>query len=728
MADYSYFPKYILRTPTNSFNSLSKINKIDFEFFENDTVFLHALRIASVSLYNEFVYRKNKQISAKKNEQLFLSLLKYYIRYSTRATPFGLFAGLSLGEISSEETKILLNKAENHKPHIRLDMNFVCFLIKNIENIPEIRQNLLFYPNDTIYKVGKKFRYIEYVQDINTRKYQISSVENNIYLNKILKIVKKGISFENLIQYIKNFGYDFEIAKKFIEELIKSQILISDLLPIVTGMELFDFLCHKLSNFNLQTNNFIFDLHNDVKLLNTFIIGEKIEKYDVLKNKIKILFPNVDEKNLFQIDLINSTKENKLNSEIIDNVYQGLHILNKLTYVRTETNITKFKMEFYKRYETEEIPLLLALDTEIGLGYLFKKFNPNSQIINDLPLNQKDNFDATFKIEWNKITSFLLSKLSSNKENKTITIIDEDLRNFNENWNDLPITFSVMVKILQQENDYKIILNNAGGSSAVNLFSRFAYSDSEINNYIFEITKKEEYLLKDKILAEIVHLPEDRAGNILSHPAVKKYEIPILTQTSVSDLHTINLEDLLISVKNNKIVICSKKLKKEIIPYLSNTHNFIYNSIPVYQFLAELQFQNLRNNIFFSWGFLENQFNFFPRVEYKNIILSLATWKIFNYEIKDILKCENEILMFEKFQTIILDKKIPNNVVLVEGDNELFIALDNIIFMKMLLSIVKNKTYFVLKEFLFNTKNALIKDENTDCYTNEFIFSFYKNS
>lgn len=730
MQDYKYFSKYILRTPTKSFNCLSNINKYDFDIFENDAVFLQALRIASVSLYQKLLKRKEKPLQEKETEHLFISLLKYYVRYCTRATPFGLFAGLSLGEIS-EETKILLENVKNHKPHTRLDMNFICFLIKNIENIPEIRNNLLFYTNDSIYKVGKKIRYIEYLQNINKRKYQISSIEINKYLDKILKISQKGISFENLIKFLENYGFDIETIKNFIENLIQNQIIISDFLPILTGLELYDFLEQKISNFNLQNNpisKFISDLGNDVKSLDNSAIGEKIEKYDILKDKIKAFVPNLDEKNLFQIDLINSTKENKLSREIIEDIYQGLCHINKLSAKRTETNISKFKMEFFKRYETAEIPLLVALDNEIGLGYLFKKFDPDSQLVYDLVLNQKENPNLTYKVEWNKISTYLLSKITTNKENNTIVITDEELKNFNEDWNDLPLTFAVMAKILQQENDYKIILDFAGGSSAINLLARFAHSDTKINDYILEIAQKEEILQKDKILAEIVHLPEDRVGNILAHPIIRNYEIPILTQTSVDDIHTIKMEDLFVSVKNNRVVLRSKKLNKEVMPYLSNAHNFGYNSIPVYQFLAEFQTQNLRNGISFSWGFLDNQFTFLPRVEYKNIILSLATWKIFNNEIKDILNCENDTLMFEKFQTVIKDKKIPNNVVLADGDNELYIDLDNIIFVKMLLSIIKNRPYFVLKEFLFNPANELVKDVDSNSYTNEFIFSFYKNS
>lgn len=86
---------------------------------------------------------------------------KYYNRASTRCTPFGLFAGCSIGRIG-EETLIELESLENCKRCTRLDMQYLCALIQEIERTPEIREILRYYPNDSLYKLGNKYRYIEY--------------------------------------------------------------------------------------------------------------------------------------------------------------------------------------------------------------------------------------------------------------------------------------------------------------------------------------------------------------------------------------------------------------------------------------------------------------------------------------------------------------------------------------------------------------------------------------
>src|SRR5690606_42056036 len=112
--------------------------------------------------------------------------------------------------------------------------------------------------------------------------------------------------------------------------------------------------------------------------------------------------------------------------------------------------------------------------------------------------------------------------------------------------------------------------------------------NDEIKNLNHEIYLQEEKT--DKITAEIVHLPEDRTGNILYRYNTCKYEIPYLGLSSKNPENQILIDDLLIYVENDEIKIRSKKLNKEIMPKLSNAHNFASpQSVPVYQFLCDLQ-------------------------------------------------------------------------------------------------------------------------------------------
>jgi hypothetical protein len=82
------------------------------------------------------------------------------------------------------------------------------------------------------------------------------------------------------------------------------------------------------------------------------------------------------------------------------------------------------------------------------------------------------------------------------------------------------------------------------------------------------------------------------------------------------------------SVKSGKVLLRSRKLDRYIIPRLSNAHNYSLGKLSVYRFLCDLQSQDITTNLGFSWGPLEHEAYFLPRLCYKNIILRPAQWNI----------------------------------------------------------------------------------------------------
>ena len=186
------------------------------------------------------------------------------------------------------------------------------------------------------------------------------------------------------------------------------------------------------------------------------------------------------------------------------------------------------------------------------------------------------------------------------------------------------------------------------------------------------------------------------------------------------------MSDLFISVRNGQICLRSKKLNKDIIPRLTNAHNYRNTSMPVYLFLCDMQMQYGRDNLYFNWGFLYNELTFFPRVRYRNTILSLAAWRIEIAEIKYLFSIkENEELLFEtsKWRN---KYKLPTKMLLPDGDNELLIDWDNVKSIKALFPIIKGRKSIMLTEYLYNPKYSIVKDEFGNSYPNQCVVSFYK--
>ena len=101
---YNFFDDFIVRLPHLSFKEFKRnfyekcTDDENIEKYLTSIIFREAIYLASLSLYNE--------TKTKINQKLKVSLLKYYNRASTRYTPFGLFAGVSLGNFDKENQKI----------------------------------------------------------------------------------------------------------------------------------------------------------------------------------------------------------------------------------------------------------------------------------------------------------------------------------------------------------------------------------------------------------------------------------------------------------------------------------------------------------------------------------------------------------------------------------------------------------------------------------------------
>lgn len=725
---FKIYHQFIFRLPLISLvDSIIKITEL-FNISKQSN-FKESIFLASPVLYDELIkWHKNELKDQEGIKKLEISLYKYYSRMQSRCTPYGLFAGCGTGEWGNNSEIKLDGEI---KRNTRLDMNFLCALAQQLSRNPSLLPYLKFYPNNSLYSNGRQLRYVEYKYIKNRRLYEISGVDNSDYINLILEKSTEGCTINEFAILLVGDGINYEDAEEFINELIQNQILVSELEPTVTGNEFIYQILDTLEKINAKNGNTeIEEIIDVLKLTDENInaidkkIGNDVEAYRNIYQNLKVLNTPIEENQLFQTDLYKSATIATLATNVQLELYETINFLNKLYAGEESSNLKNFKGNFLSQYEDSEIPLLHLLDTETGIGYIGKDTNGVNQLLDGLFLKALGQNEKNLK--WNNCQALLNDKLlqAIKTDAYTITFADEDIKDIKNETKSLPDSLAIRFRYI---NETKILLDECGGSSAANLLGRFAHGDDKILEIIKDITTHEQNLNQDKILAEIVHLPENRIGNILLRPVFREYEIPYLGKSAVPTENQIPLEDLMVSIKNNKIILRSKKLNKEIIPRLSTAHNFSFNALPAYQFLCEMQTQYFeKSGLGFNWGVLSNTYKFLPRAEYKNVILSRAKWQFSKEDFKVLLENEksknnNEITAWrEKWN-------IPKLVVLADGDNELMINFEDELSIKMLVSAIKNKDRIILEEFLFDVNNLLIKDKDGNGYTNEIIAVLLRN-
>jgi hypothetical protein len=137
-----------------------------------------------------------------------------------------------------------------------------------------------------------------------------------------------------------------------------------------------------------------------------------------------------------------------------------------------------------------------------------------------------------------------------------------------------------------------------------------------------------------------------------------------------------------------------------------------------------LQTQGLRSGLHFNWGVLQQQLDFFPRVRYKNILVSLAQWKINVKSMETVIKQKDKIDLLQEIEVWRTKTGLPRYVLLVDGDNTLFVDLENKNSVQAFLSLLSNRNQIILEEFI-EENNPLTKDLSGRFFTNECIVPFY---
>lgn len=723
------FNTYVLRKPlfpVNFYTQLLTTYSSDklFKILE-EGIIKNAIRIASTELIDQFERLKSnsKEINSHKKLNLELALLKYIARLSSRPTPFGTFAGCSAGVLANE-TSITMDAMDKHEVFMQFDMHYWINLLQDIASNQNIQKELIYFPNTSLYKIADFYRYVEYQYVNKKREHVLSSFRVNSFIDNLIENAKKGLKFYDLVHLIAEDESEMEEASEFVLELINSQILISELEATITGV--FEIkriikILKSIPSFKTECNlleEMAFHLKSKTNLQNLE------NRSNALKSLVNRFNTDFEEKYLLQYDLFTKNKRSLLNKKVSYKVEKGLHFLSRIKRNNENVNLSNFKNAYIKRYETREMPLSVVLDAELGIGYLQNTSMNDTHTLLDRFAFDKSKKGTTITENWTKLDYILEKKLKETLSYSQDVVLLED-KDFNFIENEIknpPSTFSVMVEVLNKNEEEIISIESSGNYSAAKLIGRFCNGEEAIHNLANEIIQKEAELNQNKILAEIVHIPQSRTGNVLRRPAFREYEIPYLSNSVLPKGNQIDIEDLSVSIKDNTVVLKSKKLNKEIIPCLSNAHNYAYNSLPIYHFLCDLQGQSVQSIPNFSWGILENHYDYFPRVVYAEVILSKAKWIIDFDELNLFLKLD-----FERFTIWKNQKRIPQFVNLVNGDNTLLLDLNVEIGLKLLLSSIKPHSKIILEEFLFKD-NSVVKDAHSNSFANQFILSYYNSN
>jgi len=698
---------------------------------DSSAIFQEGLYLSSPEFWKEF--QKRGQLSDKEKNKADLSYAKYWLRSCSRCTPYGTFAGSAMIGVTGESSSLVLQDRGRHRRSLRLDMNYIAGIVHALVGMPEVRDQIKFFPNNSIYPTPDGYRYAEYSIRDNVRIYHLASVEKTPYIAALLARAAGGATINELSGALMAIeSVSEEESSGFIMDLWQSQLLVAGLEPAVTGKEPLEQLIDHLATFQRPPallaglKEIQYQLSHPQEGVNFYRqVEERLQQLD-----LNLTVP----RNTLQADLFLAMENGHLDKELVSAIIGQAEELQALSFQSKNGDLEDFKTKFLARYEDAAIPLSTALDADLGIGYAGSKDETagGGPFIDGLPVGipAGQNNGSPF----GHVQQFTLRKYNdwATGDKEAIIILEEELKELARHVENhrLPCSMHLMGSLLQQDgrldaNHFIFDLAGMGGPSGANLLGRFTHGDPALSQYVMDILKAEEEEHPDALYAEIAHLSQSRAGNITLRPVLRRYEIPYVGLSGAEEHHQLPVDDLMVYVRNNQVILYSRKYNKRVIPRLTTAHNYNVMSLPVYKFLCDLQGQGLAHPMAWDWGHL-TFLKYLPRVIYKNLIIHKALWKIGKQDIADLPAATEELPAF--FLAFRQKLKLPEKVVYKEGDNELLIDFTHDQGIGLFLHYLKRNVTIQVEEFLFTDENCVVHDVHGAPYTNEFIIPVYREA
>jgi thiopeptide-type bacteriocin biosynthesis protein len=631
------------------------------------------------------------------------ALVRYVERLTSRPTPFGLFAGWSVGEVSAQ-TRLELGDRAGYQPHTRLDMDYLFALANALARQPGLREGLTVRPNSSLYRAAGRLRYAEARLRGKERSYHLVAVEPTDYLEATLDRARLGARPTELAAALVKA--DPEIARdeadEYVHELIRHQVLVPELSPPVTGEDAGADLVAQLRDHPAgeEAAGCLVRVSESLAALDRKGVGIDPDAYRATARLLDGLPAKAEPSRLFQVDMLKPSAAATLGPEVVAEIARGVDLLHSLAR-RSEDSLARFREAFLARYEGREVPLVEALDEDAGIG-----FDSPGPAGDASPLLEGFAFPGPKAAPLgDPRLPVLLPKLHEalRRGERELTLTNEDLKALRaDRPPPLPDAFAVTAAVAAAsdtallQGDFRVGLFGCGGPSGARLLGRFCQADPRLRALVEQHLRAEETLAPETIFAEVVHLPEGRIGNVLCRPVLRAYEIPYLGRSGAPPAQQIPITDLLVSVPGGQVVLRSARLGKRVLPRLTTAHNYGWRALRLYKFLCALQDQGMAAGLTWDWGRLADA-EYLPRVVTGRLVLARARWRVTRAELRALGQAQGAA-RFRIVQEWRRRRELPRRVLLAEGDNDLLIDLDNVLSIDAFAEMVKEREAAVLLE------------------------------
>ncbi len=626
------------------------------------------------------------------DDRVAASVTAYLVRMCTRSTPFGLFAGCSLGEVG-DDTALVVDGPEGTARHSRPDTEVLATLVDRLLADPWTRPAMVVEPNSSRYHAAGAMRIIESRVREGRRTHHLVVIEDDAPLRCALDAAAGGCAVEQVVDAVKSHaGVERDEARDYVDALIDAKVLTAVAEPAVTGPEP---LAHVVSSLRGQglaaPSEALGRVSDELATLDAAGLGNPPEAYDSVAETLLDLAGEGDDARLVQVDLHRTGLGLTLGPDTVGQLTEAVDLLHRVSPSYEDPALRRFKADFAARYEDREVPLMEALDEEMGIGF-DRSTHPAAD---ESPLLAGIDLGGAYGNSlFTARDAALLDMLMRARETGAKTLeLDQDTvaRLANPTPLPLPDALAVFASVL----DDGIEIHSVSGPSGAELLGRFCHGDSGLHEAVRAHLRAEEAHAPGVVFAELIHLPEGRVGNILARPALRDYELVLLGRSGAPADRQLSVDELTLRLDGQRLVLHSPRLGVEVRPRLTTAHNPAWRGFGVYRFLAALQNDGVAAGLAWDWGALAGAPTL-PRVTCGRLVLARARWQLSAAELSAVTGGDAAA----GWAALRRDRGLPGELLIADGDNRLYVDTASAALIAAAAKVLRGRSSAVVEEVL----------------------------
>jgi len=603
---------------------------------------------ASIKVSSSDFYEQIRHVHADDLDTLprsiYHTVWKYFNRAKYRATPYGTFAGCGLAHFSEGGTGNRIKIENTQTIH-----TFPCWtLTEGINSEQEtINKDSIVFANHTYYQVGNSLRFI--AREDNT--FILAETEYQPELIKILSAAKTPAPVAELMADVP------QCRLQDVQEMVNLQLLLPANTPNIIGEDYF-----------------------------------KRTGYTSRKNDAQYILPE------------RTVLDSALSQETFAELSELIKIMQHLVPDPPAPDLDKFKSAFTRKFEDRAIPLMVALDPEIGIGYghLDTAAGMESPMAEPVELPYSDK-RALIEMLYRSMVATGCKVIQ----------LDQLPASASTGHLEIPGSLGVLCSVV----DDLLIIEQIASPTANRLLGRFSMINQDLANLCQNVASEEAKSNPEVSFFDIGYTDEIAVDNVNRRKSIYPYQVSLLNFDGADG--ALNLSDIDVTVSNGNVILYHRELKKRLIPRLASGYNYKRSNLAVYRFLNDLQYDGLKINFNLKLSDSFPDEAYYPRVQYKQIVMSPAQWRIS----ADTLKSHARgAVTTSSLRSYLRSLGMDRFAVTRTEDRTMVFDLDAEADLNELLHVLSKFSSFILEEG-FIPKTPIVEDKTGNPYIHQVIVS-----